>query len=387
MFKETAVTYLFELSGLIAGFMVALQLGVFQYSSWAIALYPAVLIIKSMTSGLLSGRLTTALHLGTIYPRFRKNTKNFVKLLEGIIVLTLLMSLTVSLFSFAFGQLFWGITPADYSSILIVMISTVALGLVIFSLTIKVAFVSFKRGYDPDTVVYPVMSTVASILITFFYIIILNVYVSGDVGIWVLSFITLAHVLLVLYLWLKNIHEIEFIKILKESVGAVLFVAFMANLTGTALKGISIIARDVKEIFTVYPALINVISDVGSVVGSTATSRLALGYLKPSVFSVSKYIKVILIVLFSSLLLFLPLGILSLVINSVFVLGRYVDFLLVMVFSNVLSVFLMVMVSHWLSIIRFKKGLGQDTFETPFNASFAYLITTISVLIAVFLIM
>ena len=175
MFKETTLAYLFDVFGLLAGFLIAYQLNVFRLSPWALALYPT-LISTRVISGLLSGRLSTALHLGTIYPRFSGNTKSFHKLIHAIIVLTLVTSLTVSLISLLLGYLLWGITLADFSAIVSVMVSTLAIGLVFSLVTIKVAFISFKQGLDPDIVVYPLISTAVSIFITLCYIGVLNLF-------------------------------------------------------------------------------------------------------------------------------------------------------------------------------------------------------------------
>ena len=90
MFKQTIGAYLFDIAGLIAGFLVAYQLDIFRHYPWALALYPA-LISTRIINGLLSGRLSTALHLGTINPQFSRNTKTFHKLMHAIIVLTLVM--------------------------------------------------------------------------------------------------------------------------------------------------------------------------------------------------------------------------------------------------------------------------------------------------------
>ncbi|MCJ7640028.1 MAG: hypothetical protein MUO70_09195, partial [Euryarchaeota archaeon] len=98
---------------MFAGFMIAAQLGVFQLSPWAIALYPAIVSVKGVISGLLTGRLSTALHLGTVYPKFLGNTKSFYKLIEALIVLTLATSATISVISILFGTLFWGVTMAE----------------------------------------------------------------------------------------------------------------------------------------------------------------------------------------------------------------------------------------------------------------------------------
>src|SRR3989337_765655 len=92
--KETLTAFMFNVGGLLAGFTVASYLGVFHLSSgqWAIALFPAVIGAKGVIEGLLSGRLSTALHLGTVYPRFSGNTKHFYKLVEAVTVLTLATS-------------------------------------------------------------------------------------------------------------------------------------------------------------------------------------------------------------------------------------------------------------------------------------------------------
>src|SRR5512139_4028969 len=116
------LAYTFDLGGLAAGFAVASQLGVFKMTPWAIALYPAIVSAKGVIGGLLSGRLSTALHLGTMHPRFFKNTRSFYKLFEALVVITLATSVTMSLVSIVFGTVFWGITIADFPAILLVVI-------------------------------------------------------------------------------------------------------------------------------------------------------------------------------------------------------------------------------------------------------------------------
>jgi len=170
MFKETALACLFDIGGLIAGFTIALQLGVFQLSPWALALYPAVVSVKGVITGLLTGRLSTALHLGTVYPKFFGNTKTFYRLIGAMIVLTLATSATISAIAIVFGSLFWGISVGDFPAILTVMVATLSLGLLITLITVKFSFMSFKSSLDPDTIVYPAISTVADIIITFLYI-------------------------------------------------------------------------------------------------------------------------------------------------------------------------------------------------------------------------
>jgi cation transporter-like permease len=98
MFKQTTFAYFFDILGLLAGLLIVYQLDIFTRTPWALALYPT-LITTRIISGLLSGRLSTALHLGTIHTRFMNNTKSFYQLIESVIVLTLITSLAVSAIS------------------------------------------------------------------------------------------------------------------------------------------------------------------------------------------------------------------------------------------------------------------------------------------------
>jgi mgtE-like transporter len=386
MFKETTLAYLFDIAGLIAGFLISYQLNVFRLSPWALALYPALISIR-IINGLLSGRLSTALHLGTIYPRFSGNTKNFHKLFHAIIVLTLVTSLTVSLISLFFGYLLLGITLADFPAILSVMVSTLAIGLLFSLVTIKVAFVSFKRGLDPDIVVYPIISTVAIIFITLCYIGVLNLFFFLPYfGRLTILAIGLTHVFLVLYLISQDKQEPEFLKTIRESLIMLMFVAAILTLTGTIFKGISNFAENRKEIYTIYPALINTVSNVGSVVGSTANTKLALGLLTPSFSSIKNLTKNITSAWTASLLISTVLALISLAINRVFPLSSALNFMVIIWLSNIIAVIGIVLLSYAIAILTFRRGLNPDNFVIPIETSIAIIVTSSALLLVLFLI-
>ncbi|MCX8153564.1 MAG: magnesium transporter [Candidatus Bathyarchaeota archaeon] len=382
MFKETSLAYFFDIGGIFAGLLIASQLEVFQLSPWAIALYPAVVSAKGVIGGLLSGRLGTALHLGTIFPRFFKNTKSFYELLQAMVVITLVTSVAMSCVSLVFGYAFWGITFAEFPSILSVVVATMALGLIITLLTIKVAFISFSRGLDPDIVVYPIMSTTADIIITLFYIAVLNIFFFGFLGSWVIAAIALVHVFLAFYILPRNLRQLEFVKTIRESMFTLLFVAFIVNVTGTVLKGISTFVENRKEVYTVYPALIDMVGDVGSVVGSTATTKLALGLLSPSFYSMRYHAKNIFSAWAASIMMFIILAFLSLTMLGTFSLSSFLSLLLILLVANAIAVAAITVVSYAVSILTFSKGLDPDNFVIPLESSLADSLTTIALLIA-----
>jgi mgtE-like transporter len=385
MFKETSLAYFFDIAGLAAGFLIAYQLNVFRLSPWALALYPT-LISTRVISGLLSGRLSTGLHLGTIHPRFSGNTRSFHKLIHAIIVLTLVTSLTVSLISLLFGYLLWGIALTDFAAISSVMVSTLAIGLLFTFVTIKVAFVSFRRGLDPDIVVYPIISTAAIIFITLCYIGVLNLFFFLPLGYLAIIAIGFTHVFLVLYLLSKDKQEPEFITTIRESLLMLMLVAMLVTLTGTIFKGISNFAANRKEIYTIYPALINMVSNVGSVVGSTANTKLALGILTPTFASIKNHAKNILSAGTASLLVVTILALISIAINHVFQLSNVLDFIGTIWLSNVIAVISIVLISYGIAILTFKRGLNPEHFVIPVETSLAAIVTSIALLIALLLI-
>ncbi len=99
----------------------------------------------------------------------------------------------------------------------------------------------------------------------------------------------------------------------------------------------------------------------------------------------AKHIKNVLSAATASLIMFILFGVLSLFINGIFSFQSITSFILVMIISNIISVLMMVIISHAISILKFKKGLDSDRFVTPLESSFAYLTTTIALLLALLL--
>lgn len=386
MFKETALACIFDLGGLIAGFMIAVQLGVFQLSPWAIALYPAIISVKAVISGLLTGRLSTALHLGTADPKFFGNTKGFYGLIQAMVVLSLATSATISVIAIAFGTMFWGITVAEFPAILSVVVATLSLGLLTTLITVKLTFFSFKRGLDPDTIVYPANSIISNIILTFLYIGVLNLYFHGDFGRLAIVLFGLINVLLVLTILPLGIRNADFTRTLKESVGTMLIVALMVNITGTFLKGVNDLALGRREIYTVYPAIIDMMGDAGLVVGSSATTKLALGVLTPTFSSIKNHAKNIFSAWTASLLLFMVVGLTAVAINGMFSLQEVSNLLLILLVTNVIAFSAIVVSSFAVSILTFKRGLDPDNFVIPLQSSLADALTTIALFAALLLI-
>ncbi|UCE28530.1 MAG: magnesium transporter [Candidatus Bathyarchaeota archaeon] len=382
-FRQSLFSLVFNLGAILAGTFLALYFEVFSLASWTLAAYPGILSMRGVIGGLFSGRLSTGLHLGTVRVGFTGNTRNFYSLWRATIVLTFESSILLGTVSSLFGILFWGINPIDTVAILGVITATMVLSLVFISpITVVVSVLSFKRGLDPDITVYPVISTVADIIVTVCYIIALKTFFSlSHTGHYLLGFINLIFLCLVLYVLSKDIRKEEFARTIKESFLTLALVAFIVNVTGSFLTRISEVIGSSSEMYIIYPALIDTVGSVGSIVGSTATTKLVLGTLKPSFRSIRQHSSEIGGAWAASLVLFGLYSTISSVTQSMSLLS-FLRFILLLFFTNILAVSLMVIIAYAVGVLTYRKGWDPDNFVIPIESSLADTITTVALLMA-----
>lgn len=379
--KQSTLSLSFNIGGILAGTLLALNLGVFSSTPWALAIFPGILSIRGVIGGLFAGRLSTGLHLGTVRVGFIENTRDFYVLWRAIIVLTFETCAIMGLVSSLFGMLFWGATILDSIAIFGVLFATMGLSLIIISpITIGVAFFSFKRGLDPDIIVYPVMSTVDDIIATFCYIFMLSVFLLGYTGYYAIGFSSLVFICVTVFILLRNIRESQFVKTIKESFLTLVLVTFIVNVTGSVLSKISEVVGSRPEVYTVYPALIDTVGDVGAVTGSTATTKLALGTLKSSFASIRKHTIEIGGAWFASLLMFTIYSLFSLLRGMPLL--ETLRFAGLLYFTNVLAVLSVVMIAFFVAILTFRRGWDPDNFVIPIESSLADTLTSLSLLVA-----
>lgn len=386
--RQSLMAYAFNIFGVIAGTIVAYFLGIFQSFPWAFIIYPPILSARGVIGGLFCGRLSTGLHIGTVQPRFSKNTRSFYLLLHATVVLTFEASILMGLIAATIFTLSRSGSTPEFFSILIVVMSTMGLSLVLISpLAIVASFLSFKHGLDPDIVLYPVESTIADLLITLLYVGVLKVFAfNGLEGQYILISISLILLFCTMYFIIRNLREREFVKTLKESLLTIILVSIIINVAGSTFGKISEIVEERREIYTVYPALIDTIGDVGSVVGSTATTKLALGILKPSFSSIKHHFLEVSSAWAASLIMYCVYSILSLIAQGIFTLSNFLSFTALLLIANLIAASCIILVSYSVAILTYQRGFDPDNFEIPIESSLADSLTSIALLVSLFIV-
>jgi len=148
---------------LSAGLILNSQMESIKTLPLILAMVPPINGINNNVCSILGSRLTSALHIGTIEPKFGKQAT-----LRKNIRATWLMSIGVFLFTSAIFFVLSLITGINLLHSIIIMFafflaSMAAIGVTMFC-TIWLAFVSFSKGLDPDNVVIPIVTSIGDIM-------------------------------------------------------------------------------------------------------------------------------------------------------------------------------------------------------------------------------
>jgi mgtE-like transporter len=380
---QSLLSLTFDLGGIIAGLTVAASLGLFLREPWIIVLYPGIISLRGVIGGLFAGRLSTGLHLGTIPASLSgSNTKRFYLLWGSTIVLTFESSLLLGLVAVLFRMV--SASALDILTVLTIfgtLFATMGLSILVISpLTIAIAFSSFKKGLDPDIIVYPVESTMADILVTICYLTVLNLLLSGT-GLIIVALVCIVFTGFVSGIFYRSRRETEFLRTLKESFYMMVVVSIMVNITGYVLSTISEFVGQKPKIYVVYPAIIDTMGDVGAIVGSTATTKLALGSLDSSIRSIRNHRTQIAAAWIASAVMFTAYAFISSLYQSPSSVLEALAFLFLLLGTNLFAGAIIIFISFSVAILTFQKGLDPDNFVIPLESSLADAVTTVSLFV------
>ena len=359
---------LFNLGGILAGVLFVLFTPVFSLAPWALLLFPGVLSSRGAIGGLFTGRLSTALHLGTIRTSWTANTPQFLQLLQSIVSLTLISGLMTSGTATIVSVFVVGTSLLDGLAIVGVTLASMGLSLIaITPVTLGVSFLAFQKGWNPDVVVYPIISTVADMLVSVCYFSVLLGYyglpiLPGVVGVADCIFFGIT-----VWMLYRNRRQRRFRQTVKEFLITMVLVALIVNVTGYLLERIGRVVWAGSALFLVYPAMIDTIGDVGAIVGSTATTKLALGSMAPSLRSLKHHRTEIMATWIASLLLFTIYGLIAGDVGIITVVA-----------TNVLAGGSIIVLVFVIAIASQKRGWDPDNFVIPIESAIADSVTTLA---------
>ncbi|MFC1732952.1 magnesium transporter [candidate division KSB1 bacterium] len=161
-FKEISAAQFFSITGgLIAGVILALLENELLIVPGLLILIPGFLEMRGNIAGSMAARLSSALHMGHIKPKV-KNSPFLKENVLAAFTLVLIISLTLGLISFLATYIYFKVFYVKI--IYIAVISAVISNLISIPSTVVVCFWIFRKGYDPDNIMGPYVTTTGDVI-------------------------------------------------------------------------------------------------------------------------------------------------------------------------------------------------------------------------------
>ncbi|MFW9942999.1 MAG: magnesium transporter [Candidatus Thorarchaeota archaeon] len=380
IFRESLVTLLFCLGGLIAGSILVTFLALVLIRPWIIIMYPLVLSTRGAINGVFCGKLGTGLQTRLIEPNFKKNTTYYYAIIAAIFTLSLISSLFASVITFLFSYFSYQITYYEFDKIFSTFIITKVLSVIItipFASTL--GFFTYKRGFDPDVFLYPISATIADIWTTISFILSLALIFWSGTYFALIHFFVISFIILIIFIAIVLRRHKEYWKTLKESFIMLLIVIPISAVSGVILSRISHYIRKSPGILAVYPSLTNTLGAAAAIFGSISTTKLALGFIQTKISEIKGEISDLLQIGSSVLIVYLLYSIISSVID-----GDYTPFVIIML-SFLILFPIVTGITFTIGIFTFTRSLDPDNFIIPFETTLTDFLLTLVLSLLIFI--
>ncbi|MBO3802918.1 MAG: magnesium transporter [Candidatus Brockarchaeota archaeon] len=377
--KQAAIALSFDLGGIISGRLIIIFSPFFASAPWILALFPPILTVRGNIGGILSGKLGTMLHTGEVEPRFRRNTSSFYALVKAIFALTFVDTLGIGFLAFVVNSLFFGAEFQNPLLFLLVPLLTCELAIAIsVPVALFSAIESFKRGFDPDIILYPMMSTIDDVLVTACYIVVAGLALVPGM-LWGMAIAALLLFCTVVVLSARNRKERTFARTLEEGAPIVIFSSLLGTFGGVALASLKDDIERHPSVLMLYPMLIDTLGDIGSILGAMQTTKLALGYAASLWMALKEAFADLLSVEAAAAAMHVVFGVASFAMGRATGLSPDIAMLVSLaLISNAISFLSISILSLLVATQTFKHGLDPDNFVIPLVASVSDIIATLA---------
>jgi len=149
--------------GLLAGVVLSGMRGDLEAVDGLLVLVPALLATRGNVYGSLGARIATALHQGLLEPRVRAADDRLLRAVAAAIANGLLASAFAAVVAVA-ALTSLGASHAGLPGLLsIALVSGVLSGVALSATVVLFVFAGFRRGYNPDALVGPLVTTAGDV--------------------------------------------------------------------------------------------------------------------------------------------------------------------------------------------------------------------------------
>ena len=337
---------------------------------------PALLILIPPTIGMrgnifasLGSRLGTYLHTGEISPSFKMNpllTQNIYSSMALTGISGILLGFLSTLVSHLLGM-----KASIYDMVLISIIAGILSAIVMLLFTFIIAFLSFRKGWDPDNTTAPLITLIGDMVTLPFlflsFLVIQGLPILVKQSLFIASLLT---ILIVPAIYPRKEREV-YARIMRESLPILSVCGILGTVSGfvltTRIEGFI----SVPGLLILIPPFLEDGGAIGSILASRLSSALHLGHLEYEKFASRSVLRLFALSHTLSIFVFSLVAVFGYA--SAFLLGiRTLPFpciLLASVMAGELLTLIVNLVTYYVAIRSFKIGMDPDNVTIPIITS------------------
>ena len=322
-----------------------------------------------------------------VKPHIRDNTRVYWQLIRASYVITVIDTVAMGLFAFLLNLALGRATLGQFFVFAVVPPVACVLALALsIPLTSIIAIMTFKRGLDPDILVYPILASINDIVVTAAFVTTILMVLAGGTFNYLLAGLFIIIVSIAVYLAWTNRGINFFYQTIREGTAIVILSSVFGSINGFFLSGMGTRFQTHPGLVVLYPALTNALGNIGSIIGSTKTTSLALGSVRNFREEVRSAVSSILQVEAVAFGMHIVFGIVTYLIVTPASSGVSLFFLVSVALTTNIATFLVIgFFALVIAYFSFRRGLNPDNIVIPAITTVSDSVVTLAVTPVIYL--
>lgn len=362
--------FLCTIGDLITGIVMGVFTDYLKLLPALMIMIPPTIDMRGNIFASLGSRLGTYLHTGEIEPNFSKNpilSQN----INSSLFLTTSMSILLGFSSAIFANLM-GISAGYEDLILISLATGISSAIIMLLFTFLVAFLSFRKGWDPDNVTAPLITLVGDMVtLPLMFLFVAPVLRLPSIAKDLLIFIFIILTLSLHYLYTMKNEKHHYNRILKESLPILSICGILGLFSGGILSARIESLITIPGLLILIPPFLEDGGAIGGILASRISSSLHLGTLDHRKIFSRDIAKLFIFSHALSLFVFSLVGIFAYISSRVMEMHTLSlhNLLTVSIISGQILTIFINLITYIVSIFSFRKGVNPDNVTIPIITS------------------
>ncbi len=377
--QSIIVLLLSSTTAVIAGLLLGYSRNLLLLLPGLIILLPGALEMRGSIFGAMGSRLSSNLHLGLV-DKFRIKNRIIRDNIFASLALSLSLSVMLGMFAYVLSPLLGMESISFHAFVFISVLAGLISGGFLLVMTFIVTFKSFNRGWDPDNIVAPIITTagdfftIPSLLLSAFIVMSIEDIVP------IISYLII--IAAVSSLFFISIKKGGCKSIVLQSLPVLSLTVLMASFSGIIIESNIKTLVLIPSLLVLLPAFIGQCGNIGNIASSRISTLFHLGVIHPR-FRFNRQTGAEFLNSFVlSAFVFPAISLLTFLFSSIVGIQTIglIDTIIPVIIAGFGVIFILSFVVLFISIIAFKFNIDPDNVMIPIVTNIADIIGVLSLL-------